>query len=122
MDFILVPGEGLEPSRDYSSQKVLSLSRLPVSPPGPNLRRWWELHPRITVLQTVAFSISPHRHTYSDINSWIIFFILSYFSFFFNFSKISSIFPASTVFFSSKNFIFGIGLIFNLLFNFCCKK
>jgi hypothetical protein len=31
LDLILVPGEGIEPTRDYSHQ-ILSLARLPVPP------------------------------------------------------------------------------------------
>jgi hypothetical protein len=47
-----VPGEGLEPSR-ACAHKILSLACIPFHHPG-KLRPGRELHPRITVLQTVA--------------------------------------------------------------------
>ncbi len=115
--FFLVPGEGLEPSSSYE-QWILSPSRLPVSTPGQNLE--------------ARMGFAPMYNAFAErfLTTWIPGrqIILAIFHPFFNlpvfliFSKISSIFPASLVSFSSINLIRGVGLICKRRFNFCCNS
>ncbi len=47
------------------------------------LRPWWDLHPRITVLQTVVLTTSPHGHCYGFLYSTIIGIVRQFFGDFF---------------------------------------
>lgn len=81
------------------------------------MRRGWELHPRIRVLQTLALLLGHHALAIKKQYQNYSFFSISSFLIF---ASNSSILPASFVLVSFKNSILGTGLIFNFLFNICC--